>query len=132
MRAFKYHARKLKSKTLPQGAHCLLRFTISEREDYSTYVLNKGAHWVVRSPMEKNAMAKSTYSVTVIREGREKDYRDFWDHGIKINSKGEELHSDLVGFTEIVEAKNLNEAISIVREMHKGLTIARDHSSKIG
>lgn len=77
-------------------------------------------------------MAKYTYSVTVIREGREKDYRDFWDKNIQTNSKGEGLHSDLVGFTEIVEAKNLNEAISIVKRKHPRLVVDRDQSSKIG
>ena len=77
-------------------------------------------------------MSKSTYKVIVICEGREKDYRDFWGRGIKVNSNGEELHSGLVGFTEMVEAKNLDEAISIVQKKHPALIIARDHSAKIG
>ena len=77
-------------------------------------------------------MSKSTYEVIVIREGREKDYHDFWDRGIKVNSDGEELHSALVGFTEVVEAKNLNEAVAIVQKKHPALTVARDHSGKIG
>lgn len=77
-------------------------------------------------------MSKSMYSVTVIHEGREKDYRDFWDRGIKVTSDGEELHSALVGFVELVEAKNLNEAIAIVQKKHPARTIARDHSAKVG
>ena len=77
-------------------------------------------------------MSKSTYKVIVICEDREKDYRDFWDRGIKVNSNGEELHSGLVGFTEMVEAKNLDEAIAIVQKKHPALIIARDHSAKIG
>ena len=77
-------------------------------------------------------MSKSTYSVAVIYEGREKDYRDFWDRGIMVNSDGEELHPGLVGFTEVVEAKNLNEAIAIVQKKHPALIVARDHSSKVG
>ena len=77
-------------------------------------------------------MSKSTYNVPVIREGREKDYRDFWDHEIKVNSDGEELHSALVGFTEVVEAKNLNEAVAIVQKKHPALIVARDHSAKVG
>ena len=77
-------------------------------------------------------MSKSTYNITVTREGREKDYRDFWDRGIKVNSNGEELHSALVGFTKMVETKNLDEAIAIVQKKHPALTIARDHSAKIG
>ena len=77
-------------------------------------------------------MSKPTYKVTVIREGREKDYRDFWDRGIKVNSDGEELHPGLVGLTEVVEAKNLNEAIAIVQKKHPAAIIARDHSAKVG
>ncbi|MCY4093508.1 MAG: hypothetical protein OXG05_00105 [Gammaproteobacteria bacterium] len=77
-------------------------------------------------------MSKYTYMFTVIHEGREKDYRDFWDREINVNSDGEELHPALVGFTEIVEAMNLNEAIAIVQKKHPGLTIARDHSAKVG
>ncbi len=77
-------------------------------------------------------MSKSTYEVPVIREGREKDYRDFWDREIKVNSDGEELHSALVSFTEVVEAKNLDEAIAIVQKKHPALIVARNHSVKIG
>ena len=77
-------------------------------------------------------MSKSKYSVIVIYEGREKDYRDFWDRGIKVNSDGEALHSGLVGFTEMIEAKSLKEAIAIVQKKHPTLTIARDHSAKVG
>ena len=77
-------------------------------------------------------MAKSTYSIIVIREGRDKDYRNFWNNDAKTNSNGELLHSDMLGFTEIVEAKNLNEAISIVQKKYPNLTIARENSSKVG
>ena len=77
-------------------------------------------------------MGKSTYSITIIRKGRERDYRYFWDNGVKENQSGEILHSNLVGFTEIIDAKNLNEAISIAQQKHPGLSIAKDHSSKIG
>ena len=77
-------------------------------------------------------MGKSTYIISIIRKGRERDYRDFWDNGVKENQSGESLHSDLVGFTEIIDAKNLNEAISIAQQKHPGLYIAKDHSSKMG
>jgi hypothetical protein len=77
-------------------------------------------------------LAKFTYSVVLIREGRDRDYRDFWERGILKNSQGEDLSSDLVGFVEVVEAKNLNEAISIVQNKHPKLTIARENSSKVG
>lgn len=68
-------------------------------------------------------MAKATYSVVVIRKGRERDYFDYWARDLKINAKGEELHSDLVGFTEIVEARNAQEAVSMVEKKHHGLSI---------
>ncbi|EHH2456243.1 hypothetical protein BBM21_20555 [Vibrio parahaemolyticus] len=76
-------------------------------------------------------MAKSIYSISVINEGRESDYRDFWNNELKTNSNGEELHSDLVGFTEIVEARNLSEAISIVKQKYPDNSIAKEHSSKV-
>ncbi|WP_017223505.1 hypothetical protein [Moritella dasanensis] len=77
-------------------------------------------------------MAKNIYSVTVIRKGRESDYYDFWENDLKVNSQGEELHSDLVGFTENVEAKNLKSAISMVKENHPDNHIVSEHSSKAG
>ena len=76
-------------------------------------------------------VTKSIYSISVINEGRESDYRDFWNNGLKTNSDGEELHSDLVGFTEIVEARNLSEAISSVKKKYPDNSIAEEHSSKI-
>lgn len=52
----------------------------------------------------------------MIREGRDRDYREFWDRNQRVNESGEVLHSDLVGFTETVDANNLNDAISIVEK----------------
>lgn len=77
-------------------------------------------------------MAKSTYDVVVIREGRDQDYRDFWIHGKKINADGEELHSALVGFTELVEAKNKREAESLVNAKYPGLTIDSEATNRLG
>jgi hypothetical protein len=77
-------------------------------------------------------MAKGTYSISLIREGRDKDYWDFWESQIEKNSAGEQLNSNLVGFTEIIEAKNLDEAIKIAKTRHPGLTVAKQHSRKIG
>ncbi len=68
-------------------------------------------------------MAKATFSVVVIRKNREKDYFDFWHHGLRNNASGEELSSDLVGFTEIVEANNKQEAISLVQRKYPGLKV---------
>jgi len=77
-------------------------------------------------------MSKATYSVAVIRKGRDKDYFDFWIHGLKTNSSGEELHSDLVGFVETVDAKNKQEAVLLVKEKHPGLSIDTEATQRLG
>ena len=77
-------------------------------------------------------MAKSTYEIILIQKGREKDYRDFWNNDINVNSNGEVLHSDLVGFSNMVEAKSLSEAILLTQKQNPSLSIAREHSRKIG
>ncbi|AUU93180.1 hypothetical protein PO654_26425 [Phytobacter diazotrophicus] len=77
-------------------------------------------------------MAKNRYSISLIRNERESDYFDFWEKGLKVNKLGESLHSDLVGFEVIVEASNLQEAISIVKEKHPCSTIVERYSSKVG
>lgn len=74
---------------------------------------------------------KYTYSVSVIREGRDRDYRDFWDRNQRVNESGEVLHSDLVGFTETVDANNLNDAISSVEKKYPNLRVVREYSSKL-
>lgn len=77
-------------------------------------------------------MSKATYSVVVIRKGRNKDYFDFWTRGLKTNASGEELHSDFVGFVEVVEAKNKQEAVSMVKKMHPGLSIDAEATERLG
>lgn len=77
-------------------------------------------------------MGKNVYNISVIRSGREKDYRDFWDRKIDKNTLGEVLHSDLVGFTDTIEAKNLDAAIEEARRRHPGHQIAKDHCKKLG
>ncbi|PAY02734.1 hypothetical protein CKO50_03575 [Pseudoalteromonas sp. HM-SA03] len=77
-------------------------------------------------------MSKATFTVVVIRDGREKDYYDFWGHDVQKNESGEQLHSALVGFTEDVEAKNKQEAISKVRKMHPGLTVDEEATTRLG
>lgn len=77
-------------------------------------------------------MSKATYSVVVIREGRNKDYYDFWRDGLKSNNSGEELHSDLVGFTQTVEAINKQEAVSLVKEMYPRLSIDAEATQRLG
>jgi hypothetical protein len=73
-------------------------------------------------------MVMDTYSICVIREGREDDYRNFWGLGVKVNSHREILTSEMVGFTETVDANTLNEAIAIVRKKYPALIVAEDHS----
>jgi len=77
-------------------------------------------------------MGKATFIVKVIREGRERDYYDFWLRDAKENEAGEKLHSDLVGFTDVVEAKNKNEAIRLVRAKNPGLQIDTDATKRLG
>ncbi len=77
-------------------------------------------------------MAKSTYSIVVIREGRERDYRDFWIKNKEENSSGEELTSDLVGFTESVEARNKKEAESIVKAKYPNLSLDTEATHRLG
>lgn len=77
-------------------------------------------------------MTKSSYSVVVIRKGREKDYSDFWIHDSKTNASGEDLHSDLVGFTVIVEANNNQEAVILIKKLHPGLSIDLESIQRIG
>lgn len=77
-------------------------------------------------------MAKSTYSVVVIRKGHENDYFDLWKRGIKINASGEELHSGLVGFTETVEAKNKQDAVSLTQKKYPELTVDIEATQRHG
>lgn len=77
-------------------------------------------------------MAKSSYEVVVIRQGRENDYHEFWKNGAKKNASGEQLHSALVGFVEVVNANNTDEAIEIVRKKYPGHQIDVKATSRLG
>jgi hypothetical protein len=79
-------------------------------------------------PTNCNSIAMDTYTIYVIREGREDDYRNFWGMGVKVNSHREILTAELVGFTESVEANTLNEAIAMVKKKYPTLIVAEDHS----
>ena len=68
-------------------------------------------------------MAKETYLVKVIREGREKDYFDFWRKGAQKNAAGEVLEPALVGFEVEQDGRDLQEAVAQVRRKHPGLQI---------
>jgi len=60
------------------------------------------------------------------------DYFDYWTHGLKTNASGEELHPDLLGFTETVEAKNKQEAVLLVKKNHPGLSIDTEAIQRFG
>ena len=77
-------------------------------------------------------MSKASFSVKVIRKGRDKDYYDFWVNEVDINDAGEKLDSSLVGFVELVEANGKTEAVSLVRERHPGLNIDAEATERIG
>ena len=77
-------------------------------------------------------MSLATYSVVAIRKGREKDYSDFTKRDLQTNASGEELHSDLVGFTVSVLAKSKQEPVSLVRIMHPGLSIDTEATQRLG
>ncbi|HEY9031462.1 MAG TPA: hypothetical protein VIM93_08905 [Kangiella sp.] len=96
------------------------------------HITNQGSGVLCFKIAGVQAMSKATFTVTVIREGREKDYYDFWVHDLKENKIGEMLNSEVVGFTEIVEAKNKQEAISKVRELHPRLRIDEDATYRLG
>ena len=94
------------------------------------FILKKVNYFLTLGKEKK--VAKSSYSITVIREGRNNDYRDFWINGLERNSADEKLHSGLVSFTELVEAKNLDEAVSTIQKKYPNLTISRENSSRLG
>ena len=89
-------------------------------------------HRVSDGGVGERQMRKATFIVVVIREGREQDYYDFWVRGAKKNEAGEELNSDLVGFTESIEAKNINEAVALVRERHPKLRVDVEATQCLG
>lgn len=77
-------------------------------------------------------MSKTTYLIAVIRKRRDKDYFDFWTHGLKTNESGEELCSNLVGVYESVDANNKQEAILLVKKKHQGLSIDTEVTQRLG
>ena len=57
-----------------------------------------------------------TYRVIVIIEGRETDYYDYHIRNIKTNLQGEKLNTAMLGFAEILDAKNKADAAEAVRK----------------
>ncbi len=68
-------------------------------------------------------MAKASYYIRVIHQGREKDYFDFWRRNLRQNAAGEELTAELVGFDVMQSGNTVEEAIAAVRRKHAGLQI---------
>ncbi len=73
----------------------------------------------------------ATYTCVLIHKGREKDYYDFWKRSVDKNDKGELLDTQLVGFTEIIDAKNSQEALRLIQQKHPTLTLDRESITKL-
>jgi len=69
-------------------------------------------------------VSKPTYFVDVIYPGRETDYRDFWERGVKCNGAGETLTADLVAFSARIKASNRREAMVLVRAQYPNHKVA--------
>lgn len=63
-------------------------------------------------------MSKASYSVVAVLPGRYSDYMDFWTKEVKVNSRGEQLHSGMLAITGVVSAANKNDAEQQVREKY--------------
>ena len=77
-------------------------------------------------------MAKVMFQVVVIRKNRETDYFDFYKRGIRVNTSGEELRTDVLSFTELIEAKNKQDAIRMVQDKHLGFVIDSEATMRLG
>ena len=75
---------------------------------------------------------KATFNIVVICKGREADYYDFWKRHVNVNSAGEKLHSALLSFTEMIEAKNKNEAHSLIRRKYPEHQIDEQATVRLG
>lgn len=76
-------------------------------------------------------MPKSTYKVFVIKSGREQDYYDFWYRDIQTNSEGEELDSYIVCLAVLIDADNLEVAVSKVQSLYPNLRIDIEFSHEL-
>lgn len=78
-------------------------------------------------------MGKSSYDIAFVERGKEALWRAFWDsprgpteQAIEANAAGS------LGRTEIVEAKNLKEAMAIVAARHPDCVVIEDACGRIG
>lgn len=77
-------------------------------------------------------MSKSTYQVTVIYPDRRSDFYDFWEKGLKENTKGEVLHSALVAQTVDIEAGSKKEAEALALKKYPGHSIDAESTKRLG
>jgi len=63
-------------------------------------------------------MGKSSYTVTAILPGRERDYFDFWTRDVRTNAADEDLHPGMLAITVSVDAPNKADAEAQVRERY--------------
>lgn len=64
-----------------------------------------------------------TYQVTVIRQGRERDYNDYCQKGVQVNAEGKILDPGSLGDSVTVQANSKAEARKKVRDMYPGRTL---------
>lgn len=77
-------------------------------------------------------MSKTSYSIVAVLPGRHNDYLDFWTREVKVNSRGEQLHSAMLAITEVVSAANKSAAEQQVREKYPEHTIDTAATQKLG
>ncbi len=77
-------------------------------------------------------MSKASYSVVAILPERYTDYKDFWTREVKVNSRGEQLHSGMLAITDVVSAANKSDAEQQVREKYPKHTIDTAATQKLG
>lgn len=77
-------------------------------------------------------MSKASYSIVAVLPGRYNDYWDFWTREVKVNSRGEQLHSGMLAITEVVSAVNKSDAEQQVREKYPKRTIDTAATQKLG
>lgn len=75
-------------------------------------------------------MAKTMFCVVVIKKGQERDYFDLLKCGVKYTKSGEELTADALTITEVIEAKNKQDAVGLVQSKYPGFTIDSEATSR--
>lgn len=64
---------------------------------------------------DRELTGRARFVVKVMRKGREADYRAFHREGKRTSATGEELDSASIGFLDVVDADNMEEAIALAR-----------------